>query len=76
MNVLIVGNRVRTFALAFQNEIIPLLSLGHNVVWAADFSNFIGDIKQIPCKTKQIDIVSYPLPIFYLSFPRLLPVLT
>ena len=61
MNVLIVGNRVRTFALAFQNEIIPLLSLGHNVVWAADFSNFIGDIKQIPCKTKQIDIVSYPL---------------
>ena len=61
MKILIVANRVRTYALAFQNEIIPLLSLGHDIVWAADFSDFIGDLKQIPCKTVQIDIVSYPL---------------
>lgn len=60
MKVLIVGNRVRTYALAFQNEIDPLLSLGHEIIWAADFSNFIGDRKAIPCKTVQIDIVSYP----------------
>lgn len=60
MKVLIVANRVRTYALAFQNEIIPLLSLGHEIVWAADFSNFIGNRSEIPCKTEQIDIVSYP----------------
>ena len=60
MKVLIVGNRVRTYALAFQNEIEPLLSLGHEIIWAADFSNFIGDRNTIPCKTVQIDIVSYP----------------
>lgn len=60
MKVLIVGNRVRTYALAFQNEINPLQSLGHEIVWAADFSNFIGDRSMIPCKIVQIDIVSYP----------------
>ncbi len=60
MNVLIVGNRVRTYALGFQNEIIPLLSLGHKIVWAADFSNFIGDRDIIPCKTIHIDITAYP----------------
>lgn len=60
MKVLIVGNRVRTYALAFQNEITPLLDLGHEVIWAADFSNFIGNRDEIPCKTVQIDIVSYP----------------
>lgn len=60
MKILIVSNRVRTYALGFQNEILPLLSLGHDVVWAADFNNFIGDRKEIPCKTVQIDIVSYP----------------
>lgn len=60
MKILIVGNQVRTYALGFQNEILPLLSLGHEIVWAANFSNFTGDITQIPCKTVQIDIVSYP----------------
>lgn len=60
MKILIVSNRVRTYALAFQNEIVPLISLGHEIIWAADFSNFIGNIEQVPCKTAQIDIVSYP----------------
>lgn len=60
MKVLIVSNRVRTYALAFQNEIDSLLSLGHEIVWAADFSKFIGNRAEIPCKTVQIDIVSYP----------------
>ena len=46
--------------MAFKNEIEPLLSLGHEVIWAADFSNFIGDRNAIPCKIVQIDIVSYP----------------
>jgi glycosyltransferase involved in cell wall biosynthesis len=60
MKVLLVTNKVRTYALGFQNAIIPLQSLGHEVVWAADFSDFIGDRDQIPCKTLQIDIFSYP----------------
>lgn len=63
MKILLVSNRVRTYALAFQNEINPLQSLGHEIVWAADFNNFIGDRKQIPCKTVQIDITSYPFHI-------------
>lgn len=60
MKVLIVGNRVRTYALAFQNEIVPLQQLGHEIIWAADFSNYIGNIKDIPCKTIHIDITAYP----------------
>lgn len=63
MKVLIVANRVRTYAQAFQNEIIPLKSLGHEIIWAADFSNFIGNIEDVPCKMVQIDIVSYPFHI-------------
>lgn len=39
----------------------PLRTLGHEVVWAADFSNFIGDKTQIPCITEQIDINTNPL---------------
>ena len=60
MKVLMVTNRVKTYALGFQNVIIPLQQLGHEVYWAADFSNFIGDKNSIPCKIRQIDIVSYP----------------
>lgn len=60
MKVLLVTNKVRTYALGFENVLIPLLSLGHEIVWAADFSDFVGDIKKIPCKTIQIDIYSYP----------------
>lgn len=60
MKVLLVTNKVRTYALGFENVFIPLLSLGHEVVWAADFSDFVGDKSKIPCKTIQIDIYSYP----------------
>lgn len=55
-----VTNRVKTYALGFQNVIIPLQQLGHEIFWAADFSNFIGDTNQIDCQIRQIDIVSYP----------------
>ena len=34
--------------------------LGHDIVWAADFSGFIGDINQIPCETRSITIHSNP----------------
>lgn len=55
-----VTNRVKTYALGFQNVIIPLQQLGHEVIWAADFSNYVGDKKEIGCPIRQIDIVSYP----------------
>ena len=61
MKVLMVTNKVRTYALGFQNSINPLLSLGHEIVWAADFSHFNGDLSKIPCKTYQISINTSPL---------------
>lgn len=60
MKILMVTNRVKTYALGFENVIAPLQQLGHEVYWAADFSNFIGDKSVIPCKTFHIDIYSYP----------------
>lgn len=56
-----ITNKVKTYALGFRNMIEPLKSLGHEVVWAADFSGFVGDQKEIPCKTVQISINSNPL---------------
>lgn len=61
MKVLMVTNFVRTYALGFQNVILPLQSLGHEVLWAANFKDFVGDRSSIPCRTFQIDIFSYPL---------------
>ena len=61
MKVLMVTNKVKTYALGFQNVIEPMLEQGHELVWAADFSGFLGDISVVPCKTEQIDINSNPL---------------
>lgn len=61
MKLLLITNKVRTYALGFQNVLNPLKELGHDVVWAADFSNFIGDKALIPCRTEQIDINTNPL---------------
>lgn len=61
MKILMVTNKVRAYALVFQNSINPLKSLGHEIVWAADFSKFNGDISEIPCKTYQISINTSPL---------------
>ena len=61
MKILIVTNKVKTYALGFQNMIIPLQELGHEIVWAADFSKFIGNREVIPCKVKQISINTNPL---------------
>lgn len=60
MKILIVTNRVRTYALGFQNIFAPLQELGHEIIWAADFSKFIGNREELPCRTVQIDLVSYP----------------
>ena len=61
MKVLLITNKVKTYALGFQNVLEPLKDLGHEVVWAADFSNFVGDKATIPCKTEHIDINTNPL---------------
>lgn len=61
MKLLLITNKVKTYALGFQNVLNPLKELGHEVVWAADFSNFIGDKTLIPCRTEQIEINKNPL---------------
>lgn len=61
MKVLLVTNQVKTYAWGFRNVIEMLQSLGHEVIWAANFSGFSGDIEKIPCKRVQIPICSNPL---------------
>ena len=61
MKLLLITNKVKTYALGFQNVLESLQTLGHEVVWAADFSHFIGDKKSIPCITEQIAINTNPL---------------
>ena len=61
MKVLMITNKVKTYALGFRNMVEPLTSLGHEVIWAADFSVFLGNREEIPCKTVQIKINSNPL---------------
>lgn len=60
MKVLLITNKVKTYALGFQNVLEPLRDLGHEVVWAADFSNFVGDKSSIPCVVEHIDINTNP----------------
>lgn len=51
-----VTNKVLTYALGFQNVIEPFRQLGHTVIWAADFSKFVGSVDMISCKIQQINI--------------------
>lgn len=61
MKILMVTNKVKTYPLMYQLILDSLHELGHDVIWAADFTKFIGDITQIPCKTICIDINTNPL---------------
>ncbi len=61
MRLLMVTNKVKTYALGFQNIMIPIRELGHDLVWAADFSQFMGDRGEIPYPTEQISINTNPL---------------
>lgn len=60
MRILMVTNKVKTYALGFQNVLDPLQQLGHDVIWAADFSQFVADKNVIPCQIEQIDINTNP----------------
>lgn len=76
MRVLMVTNKVKTYALGFQNVIEPMLEQGHELVWAADFSGFLGDMSVIPCRTEQIGINSNPLKLTNLkAYSRLLKII-
>lgn len=56
-----VSNKVRTYSLGIQNVVNVFLSLGHELIWAANFSDYIGNKEEdIPCKTVHIDIYAYP----------------
>ena len=61
MRILMVTNKVKTYALGFQNIFLPLKKLGHEIIWAADFSQFVADKSIIPCKIEQISINTNPL---------------
>ena len=60
MRILMVTNKVKTYALSAQNTFDALSKLGHKVVWAADFSQFIGSRDIIPAITEQISINTNP----------------
>lgn len=61
MKILLVTNRVKTYPLMYRIIIDTIHELGHDIVWAGDFSGFIGDISQIPCVVRNIGIHSNPL---------------
>lgn len=61
MRILMVTNKVKTYALGFQNIFLPLKKLGHKIIWAADFSQFVADKSVIPCEIEQISINTNPL---------------
>ena len=61
MKILMVTNKVKTYALGAKNIFEPLIKLGHDVVWAADFSKFIGNKEEIPAVIEQISISTNPL---------------
>lgn len=60
MKVLMVTNKVKTYALGFKNVIEPICELGHEVVWAADFSGYVSNKSIIPCSIEQISINTNP----------------
>lgn len=61
MKILMVTNKVRTYALGFQNILETVNRLGHEMVWAADFSRYIGNKNEIPAICEQININTNPM---------------
>lgn len=60
MKILFVSNTVKTYSLGYKNDFYPLIELGHSLIWAANFKEFIGNKDDVPATMKQIDIQSYP----------------
>lgn len=60
MRAVIVTNRVKRYVNGFKSMIEPLMELGYEVVWAADFTQFKEDLSVIPCKIHQTNFRSNP----------------
>ena len=61
MRLLMVSNKIKTYSLQYRNILEALYQLGHDVIWAADFSGFVGDQSAIPCLREQISINTNPM---------------
>ncbi len=60
MRLLMVSNKIKTFSLQYKNILEVLFELNHEIVWAADFSNYVGNQSDIPCTIEQISINTNP----------------
>ena len=60
MKVLFITNKVKTYNVGFKNDFVPLLSLGHEIIWAANFSGFLGKMDEIPATIINLPIASNP----------------
>ena len=58
MKILLVTNKLKTYPLMYQIIIDTIHELGHEIIWAADFTQFIGDTNVIPCEIRNICIHS------------------
>ena len=61
MRLLMVSNKIKTYPQLYRNIIEPLKELGHSIVWAADFSDFVADKSVIPCVLEQLSVNTNPL---------------
>lgn len=61
MKILMVTNKLKTYPLMYHIIIDTIHELGHEIIWTADFTQFIGDTNIIPCKIRNISIHSNPL---------------
>jgi glycosyltransferase involved in cell wall biosynthesis len=62
MKILFLSNSVKTYSLVFKNELEVLSDMGHEIIWAANFDGFIGNVRDdIPFKTINIPLKSHPL---------------
>lgn len=60
MKAVVVTNQVRSFNNGFKIMIEPLLELGYEVIWVANFSKYASNIDEIPCKVVDVPIQSNP----------------
>lgn len=60
MRAVVVTNNVKRYVNGFKSMIEPLIELGYEVIWVADFTAFKGDISEIPCEIYQTSFRSNP----------------
>lgn len=60
MKAIVITNQAKVYNNGFKIMIEPLMELGFDVTWAANFDNFKGDLTKIPCSIQQVDFRSNP----------------